>query len=164
VNKNRQISWWIGPVIACVVGLVALLAARLFSPSLELYALLFLLVLVGLSFLWAFIQRDVWWAVAFNIWALTAAIALIVNAFLPENNGWIAALIFGAGTFVIAAIPNRRVEINVAHFVAILILLAGFVISPLRTLWKIVFIIVALLLAAYFAWLDRDDMKRLFAA
>ena len=164
MNSNRQISWWIGPVVAGVVGLVALLAARLFSPSLELYALLFLLVLVGLSFLWAFIQHDVWWAVACNVWALTAAIALIVNTFLPKNNGWIAALILGAGTFMIAAIPNRRVEINVAHFVAILILLFGFVISPMRTVWKIAFIVVSLLLAAYFAWLDRDDMKRLFAS
>jgi hypothetical protein len=30
--------------------------------------------------------------------------------------------------------------------------------------WKIVFILASILLAVYFAWLDRDDMKELFAS
>lgn len=164
MNSNLQKHWWIVPLVAGAVGLFALFLANQFFPSLVLYALLFLLVLVALSFLWAFILRDVWWAVALNVWALTAAVALVVNAFLPKNNGWIAALILGAGTFVIAAIPNRRVEVNIAHFIGIVVVVFGFLISPIRIVWKIVFIVASILLALYFAWLDREDMKRLFAS
>jgi Flp pilus assembly protein TadB len=96
--------------------------------------------------------------------ALASAVAILVNLYLPENNGWIAILILGAGAFVIAAIPNRRVEVNVAHLMGIIVVVIGFLISPLRTLWKIVFIVVSVLLAAYFVWLDREDMQHLFAS
>jgi hypothetical protein len=164
MNINLEKHWWIVPVIAGVVGLLAVLLANQFLPSLVLYALLLLLVLVALSFLWALVWRDIWWAVAPNVWALTAAVALAVNALLPVNNGWIAVLILGAGTFVIAAIPNRRVEVNIAHFVGIVIVVFGFLLSPIRIVWKIVFIVVAILFATYLAWLDREDMKRLFAS
>jgi hypothetical protein len=164
MNINLEKHWWIVPVIAGVVGLLAVLLANRFLPSLVLYALLLLLVLVALSFLWALVWRDIWWAVAPNVWALTAAVALAVNALLPVNNGWIAVLILGAGTFVIAAIPNRRVEVNIAHFVGIVIVVFGFLLSPIRIVWKIVFIAVSILFATYLAWLDREDMKRLFAS
>jgi hypothetical protein len=162
VDLDKQ--WWVVPIIAGVVGLIALLMAYSVLPGLELVAVLLLLILVGVSFLWAFIQRSVWWAVAPGVWALTAVVAVLVNYYLPWNNGWIATLILGAGTFVIAAIPNHRVEINVAHFCGIVLILFGFVISPMRILWKTVLILTSLLLAVYFAWLDREDMKRLLAS
>jgi hypothetical protein len=98
------------------------------------------------------------------VWALAGAAAVALNVFLPEHNGWIDVLILGAGTFLIAAIPNRRIEVNVAHFVAIVVVVIGFLISPMRTVWKVVFIVLSILLALYFAWLDREDMKRLFAS
>ncbi len=94
---------------------------------------------------------------------LAGALAVLLSVFLPANNGWIAVLILGAGAFVIAALPNRRVEINVSHFVGIAIVVIGLLLSPLRTLWKIVFVLLSFLLAAYFAWLDREDLRRLFA-
>jgi hypothetical protein len=164
MNTNLQKQWWIVPAVAGAVGLVAVLLADEFLPSLESYAFLLLLILVGLSFLWAFAKRDVWWAVAPGVGALTATVAVLVNLYLPENNGWIATLILGGGVFVIAAIPNRRIEVNVAHFVGIVIVVIGFLISPLRTVWKIALIVASILLAAYFAWLDREDMRRLFAS
>ena len=61
-------------------------------------------------------------------------------------------------------IPNRRVEINIAHFFGIAILVIGFLISPLRAVWKVVFVVASLLLAAYLLWLDRKDMRRLLAS
>ena len=164
MKRNRQTSWWIVPVIACAIGLIALIVASQFTPSLLVYALLVLLMLVGAAFLWAFIARDVWWAVAPGVWALAGAAAVALNVFLPEHNGWIDVLILGAGTFLIAALPNRRIEVNVAHFVAIVVVVIGFLISPMRTVWKVVFIVLSILLAMYFAWLDRDDMRELFAS
>ena len=161
---NIQERWWIVPVVIGVAGLLAFFLAAQFVSVYAPYVLILVLALLGASFLWSFTRGDIWWAVAPAVVAFALAIAVLVNLFLPRNNGWMATLILGASAFVIAAIPNRRVEINVAHFIAILILLFGFVISPLRILWKIVFIVVSLLLAAYFAWLDRDDMKRLFAS
>ena len=164
MNINLQKQWAIIPAVAGAVGLVAVLVADEFFSSLAPYVLLFFFVLVGASFLWAFVKRDVWWAVAPGVGALAAAVAILVNLYLPENNGWIAILILGAGAFVIAAIPNRRIEVNVAHFVGIMIVVIGFLISPLRTVWKIVFVLASILLAAFFAWLDREDMRRLFTS
>jgi hypothetical protein len=163
MKHNRQKDWWIAPVIACAIGLVPLIIANQFAPSLLAYALLVLLVLVGAAFLWAFIAREVWWAVAPGVWALAGAAAVTLNLYLPQHNGWIDVLILGAGTFLIAALPNRRIEVNIAHFVAIVIVVIGFLLSPMRTVWKVVFIVLSILLAVYFAWLDRDDMKELFA-
>ena len=156
-------QWWVVPAIAGAIGLVALGVAVLLLPGMTPYALLLLLLLVGLGFLWAFIWRDVWWAVAPAVLALAGATAVVANLLLPANNGWIALLIMGAGTLLIAAIPNRRVEVNAAHFVAIAIVVIGFLISPLRTVWKVILIVLSILLAAYFAWLDREDLKRLLA-
>lgn len=164
MNSNRQQSWWIAPAVACAIGLVALIVAHQLVPSLQVYALLLLLVLVGVGFLWAFAGRDVWWAVAPGVWALAGATAVALNVYLPKHNGWIDVLILGAGTFIIAAIPNRRIEVNIAHFIAIIVVVIGFLISPIRTVWKIVFIVVSLVLAVYFAWLDREDMKELFSS
>jgi hypothetical protein len=48
--------------------------------------------------------------------------------------------------------------------VGILIVVIGFLLSPLRIVWKMIFIAASLLLAAYFAWLDRDDLKQLFGS
>ena len=168
VDLQRQ--WWIAPIVAGVAGILAVLIALAISgrnsalPGLELAAVLLLLLLVGASFGWAFLRRDVWWAVAPGVGALAAAVAVLVNYVLPENNGWIATLILGAGAFVIAAIPNRRVEINVAHFCGIAIILLGFIISPLRLVWKLVFVVVSIALAVYFAWLDREDLKQLLTS
>jgi hypothetical protein len=164
MKSSRQKSWWIAPAIACGIGLVALLVARQLYPSLQLYAILLLLALLGLGFAWAFTERDVWWAVAPGVWALSGVAAVALTCVLPEHNGWIDVLILGAGTFLIAAIPNRRIEVNIAHFVGIIVVVIGFLISPLRSVWKIVFIALSILLAVYFVWLDRDDMKELFAS
>jgi hypothetical protein len=164
MNIDLKKQWLLVPALAGVAGLVFVLVAGQFFPRLTPYALLLLFIPVGMGFLWAFVRRDVWWAVAPGVEVLAAAFAVLVNLCLPENNGWIAALILGAGAFVIAAIPNRRAEINVAHFFGVIILVIGFAVSPLRALWKIIFIVASLLLAAYFVWLDREDMRRLFAS
>jgi hypothetical protein len=169
MNVDLRKKWWVVPVLAGAVGLLALVLALAVPgrqgplPGQVLAALLLLLGLVGLSFLWAFLRRDVWWAVAPGVGALASAVALLVNYVLPANNGWIAALIVGAGAFVIAAIPNRRVEVDVAHFVGIVLVLFGLILSPLRIGWKVLSIALALALALYFAWLDREDLRRLLA-
>jgi hypothetical protein len=164
MNINLKRQWLLVPILASVVGLLVVIVAGQFFPRLTPYALLLLLIPVGVSFLWAFVKQSVWWAVAPGVEVLAAALAVLVNLFLPNNNGWIAVLILGAGAFVIAAIPNRRAEINVAHFLGIIVVVIGFLISPLRIMWKIVFIVASVLLAAYFAWLDREDMRRLFTS
>ena len=164
MNINLKRQWLLVPALASVAGLFVVIVTDQFFPRLTPYALLLFLIPVGVSFLRAFVKRDVWWAVAPGVEVLAAALAVLVNLFLPKNNGWIATLILGAGAFVIAAIPNRRVEVNVAHLIGIIIVVIGFLISPLRTVWKIVFIFVSVLLAAFFAWLDREDLRRLFAS
>jgi hypothetical protein len=164
MNVDRWKKWWVMPILGGAVGLLAVILAFAWIPRLELAAVLLLLALVGATFLWAFVRRDVWWAVAPGVGALVSAAAVLVNYVLPANNGWIATLIVGAGAFVIAAIPNRRAEVNVAHFVGIVLLLFGFVISPLRIVWKVISIALSIALALCFVWLDREDMKRLFAS
>jgi hypothetical protein len=164
MKGNRQNSWWIAPAAACGIGLIVLIVTHQLYPSRQPYAILLLLALLGWSFIWAFVKRDVWWAVAPGIWALAGMVAVALSVLLPENNGWIDLLILGAGTFLIAAIPNRRIEVNIAHFLAIVVVVIGFLLSPLREVWKILFIVLSILLAVYFAWLDREDMKELFAS
>jgi hypothetical protein len=164
MNVDLEKQWWVVPILGGAAGLVLLIFVDQLFPRVGPYALALLLALVGLGFLWAFRERDVWWTVAPGVGALACALAVLVDTFLPANNGWIAVLILGAGTFLIAAIPNRRVEVNAAHFVGIAIVVIGILLSPLRAVWKIVLIVVSLLLAAYFAWLDREDLKRLFAS
>ena len=61
---------------------------------------------MGLSFLWVFVARRIFWAVAPGVGALGLAVAVIVSAFVPENNGWVGTLILGASAFVMAALPN----------------------------------------------------------
>jgi hypothetical protein len=164
MDIDLQKHWWIVPAILGVIGLVALILAYQFLFGLVPYLLILFSILVGLGFLWSFLKWDVWWAVGPAIVALALALALFVDLFLPENNGWVTTLILGASAFVIAIIPNRRIEVNVAHFVGIAILVIGFLVSPLRPMWKIIFIVASLLLAGYLLWLDRKDMKRLFAS
>ena len=164
MHIDLQKQWWIVPVILGVLGLVGVILAYQYLPGLAPYALSLFSSLVGLCFLWAFIQWDVWWAVAPAVAALALAVAVTVSLFVPENNGWITTLILGTSAFVIAIIPNRRVEINVAHFIGIVILVIGFLISPLRTMWKVTFVVASLLLAGYLLWLDRKDVQRLFTS
>lgn len=161
IDLDKQ--WWVIPAIAGAIGLAALAVAALLLPGATPYALLLLLLLVGSSFLWAFLRHDVWWAIAPAVLAFADVVAVVTDSFLPANNGWIAVLIVGAGTLIIAAIPNRRAEVNAAHFAAIAIVILGFLISPMRAVWKAGLIAASILLAAYFAWLDREDLKRLFA-
>ena len=164
MDINLEKEWWIAPALLGAVGLAAVLLARSSLAGLAPYALLLCSLLVGASTLWAYLRRDVWFAVAPAVVAFALAIAVVVDLFLPANNGWITILILGASAFVIALIPNRRIEINVAHFVGIAILVIGFLISPLRTVWKVVLIVASLTLAAYLLWLDRRDMRRLLTS
>ena len=159
MNIDLQKHWWIVIVVAAVVGIAILILADNLLPSLSPYAVLLFLVLLGASFLWAFITRGIFWAVAPGVGVLALAVGVVVSFFVPENNGWVATLILGVGSIVIGAIPNPRGEIKVTYFIGAMILVIGFLLAPLAPLWKIILCVASALGGAYVIWRSWDDVQ-----
>ncbi len=160
MNIDLQKNWWIVNVVAGVVGIAVDSLADQYFPSAAPYTSIFFLTLVGLSFLWVFnTKKEIWWSVAPGVGVLSLAVAGVVNLFIPENNGWVATLILGVAGFVIAALPNPRPEIKITYLIATLILVIGFLMAPLPTLWKIVSCVVCVMVGGYFTWLNRRHFQ-----
>lgn len=108
MDIDLQKNWWIVNVAAGVVGILVVILAEEFFPSLADYAFILFLTLVGLSFLWVFnTKKEIWWAVAPGVGALAFAVAVVVGLIIGgENNGWLASVIIGIGFLLMAVIPN----------------------------------------------------------
>jgi hypothetical protein len=163
MKLNLHKNWWIVPVEAAIVGLLAIFLADQFFENLQTAAVFLFLLLVGLSFMWAFSWRGIWWAVAPGVGLLTVCVIIIVSLFIPENNGWVASLILGAGALVIGAIPNPRVEMKIAYVIAPWMLVIGFLISPLPLALRIVLAVASILFVIYLIWRNLDKFKAMQA-
>jgi hypothetical protein len=156
MNIDLQKRWWNVPAVAGGVGLLLLILVDELFPSLELYAMLLFLLLVGGSFLWVFGACRKFWAVAPGVGALGFAVAVIVTEFVPEPTGWVAALILGVTAFVMAAIPNPEPTFKGIYVIGAFILLIGFIMAPLAILWKVILCVASAALGAYLLWRNRD--------
>ena len=155
MNVDLQKHWWIVPAVAGGVGVLFLVLAGELLPSLELYAVLFFLLLVGASFLWVFYARKKFWAVAPGVGALGLAVAVIVSALIPPNNGWVGTLILGATAFVMAALPNPNPALKGIYVVGVLILVIGCLMAPVTVVWKVILCVASAALGGYMLWRNR---------
>ena len=163
MDIDLQKNWWIVNVAAGVVGVLVMILAEQFFPSLDDYATILFLTLVGLSFLWVFnTKKEIWWAVAPGVGALALAVASVANLIIGENNGWLASVIIGIGFLLMAVIPNPRAEIlPIGYIGAIFALVIGLLMAPITIPWKIIFCLASALIVGYFAWRNREKLQQL---
>lgn len=154
--------WWVVNVAAGVVGLIVLMLADAFFPTLESYAMYFFLILVGLSFLWLFVTRaeQAPWAIAPAVGCFTFVVVGLVNQMTgAETFGWVGSLIVGLGAAIIAAVPNPRIEIKVAYVVSLWFLVPGFLLSPLPLALRIILAAASVVAVAYLLWQNREAFR-----
>jgi hypothetical protein len=156
---DLQKHWWIVPTTAGIIGVATLILAEQFFPNAVDFAVALLLSLVGLSFMWVFYARDVFWAVAPGVGCLTFVVIGIVYQFIPENNGWVATLMMSAGTMLIAAIPNRRPEMKVCYLIGDFILFIGILMMPVTLVWKVLLLVAAAAVTGLLVWRNYDTLR-----
>lgn len=161
--RKRTAKQWAGlPLLAGVIGLLALLRAYLFQSDWTSYALAGTSALLGLAFLWTFGRHGVWWAVVPGVGLLAAALVCLVYCLLWGNIAWLGLLILGLGAYVIAVLPNRKVWINAFYLLGVFLVLVAIYISPIVRMWQIILAVAFLLLLLLTLWLDREDLKRIW--
>jgi hypothetical protein len=161
--RRRKEKQWAGfPLVVGVIGLVALLLAYLYRDDLLTYVLAGTSALLGFAFLWAFGDRDVWWAVIPGVGLIVLALICLVYCLLFGSVAWLAVLLLGMGAYMIAVIPNRKEWINAFYLLGLALVLIAIYISPIVQMYKIILAVVFLLLFVLTLWLDRDDLRRIW--
>lgn len=160
MNINPNIQWWRVVAGLGLFGLAAVFIADQFFQEAAEYVFVAVMILLGLSFMWAFYTRGVFWAVAPGVGLLALAVAGIMSWFVPENNGWVSTLILGAGAYVIGAIPNPRGEMKVAYPIGAMLLVIGFLLAPLSAALTIVLCVVTVLATGYLVWKNREALSQ----
>lgn len=162
--RKRKKEGWAGfPLIVGVLGLIALAWAYVYRPELLSFAMAATTALLGITSLWAFVRKDIWWAVIPGVGLLTLAAICLVYCFLLGNITWMGVLLLGLGAYVIAVIPNERVGINLFYLLGLILVLVSIYLSPIVRVWQLVLAIAFLLLFALTLWLDREDLRRIWA-
>jgi hypothetical protein len=162
MNINLQRYWWIVPAAAGVAAIIILVLTDELVPDLSDYGLILALLLVGLSFLWAFLARRIWWAIAPAVGVLALAVTIILGVlFFPEaeNLAWLAFLCLGAAGFVLGAIPNSRAGMKVSYGIGAFCLAIGFLAAPIPIVWRVILCVGSVLVGGYLVWLYRDDLS-----
>ena len=160
MNINPNIQWWRVVVAVGLFSLAAVVLADQFLEEASEIVFLLALVLLGLSFMWAFYARGIFWAVAPGIGLFAFAAAGIVSHIVPENNGWVSTLILGAAAYVIGAIPNPRGEVKAAYLIGAMLLVIGFLLAPLTVAWTVVLCVATVLLTGYLAWRNKEALQQ----
>ena len=161
-RKRKKQSWAGFPLVVGALGLIALVVAYTL-PQIDVSPVLAAVTaLLGFAFLWAFGQRDVWWAVIPGVGLLALASICLVNCLLLGSILWMSVLLLGIGAYIIAVIPNQKVWINVFYILGLILVLAAIIISPIILLWQIVLAVAFVLLLVLTLWLDREDLGRIW--
>jgi hypothetical protein len=162
MNINLQRYWWIVPIIAAVAGIAIVELTDEFAPGLTDYADILFLLLVGLSFLWAFLARGIWWAIAPAVGVLAFAVTVTLGVlFFPEaeNLAWLAFLCLGAAGFVLGVIPSSRAGMKISYGFGAFILAIGFLIAPLPIVWRVILCVGSVLVGGYLVWRYRANFQ-----
>ena len=162
MNIDLRRYWWIVPAAAGVAAIIILVLTDELAPDLSDYGLILALLLVGLSFLWAFLARGIWWAIAPAVGVLAFAVTVTLGVLLfpeAENLAWLAFLCLGAAGFVLGAIPNSRAGMKISYGFGAFILAIGFLIAPLPIVWRVILCVGSVLVGGYLVWRYRADFQ-----
>ena len=160
MSERPKLIWWRVVVAVSLFSLAAIIIADQFFEGVADYVLILALILLGLTFLWAFYARGIFWAVAPGVGLLAVAVAGIVSYFIEENNGWVATLILGAAAYIIGAIPNPRNEMKVTYPIGAMLLIIGFLLAPLSVPVTVVLCVVTILPTGYLIWRNREQFQQ----
>ena len=160
-RKNKGWAWF--PLVVGALGLVAFLLAYLLRPTWVSPVMAVASALLGIAFLWVFVEREIWWAVLPGVGLLTLAALCLVYCLLLGSIAWLGILLLGLGAYVIAAIPNEKVWINAFYVLGLILVLIAIFVSPIVLPWQIVLSVAFLLLFVLTLWLDREDLRRIWA-
>lgn len=160
-RKRKKQNWAGFPLVVGVLGLAALVLAYVLRPGWVVQVIAAAATLLGIAFVWAFARRDVWWAVIPGVGLLTLALIGLVYYWLLGSILWLGVLLLGLGAYVIAAIPNQKVWINVFYLLGLILVIVAIFVSPIVLAWQIALTVAFLLLFALTLWLDREDLRRI---